>query len=198
MSEIKLLPCPFCGGEAKLYSGIGYAVVGCKKEDCQGSACCYKYNSKKEAIEQWNTRKPMERIIERLEEERKYSYENFKDEERAWRKGLRTAIKIVKEEVEQYRALGTVEELKEAKKLLEKLEELKFENEQPKTDWIPCTVVNHPEHCNDCEVTIKDTIGYFRDIAYYTDKWRRLADETPVNVIAWKEPSRPYKKEGAE
>ena len=43
-------------------------------------------------------RKPMERIIERLEEERKYSYENFKDEERAWRKGLRTAIKIVKEE----------------------------------------------------------------------------------------------------
>ena len=102
------------------------------------------------------------------------------------------------EEVEQYRALGTVEELKEAKKLLEKLEELKFANEQPKTDWIPCTVVNHPEHCNDCEVTIKDTIGYFRDIAYYTDKWRRLADETPVNVIAWKEPSRPYKKEGAE
>ena len=41
----------------------------------------------------------MERILTRLEEERKYSYENFKDEERAWRKGLRTAIKIVKEEV---------------------------------------------------------------------------------------------------
>ena len=75
---------------------------------------------------------------------------------------------------------------------------LRIIDEQPKTDWIPCTVVNHPEHCNDCEVTIKDTIGYFRDIAYYTDKWRRLADETPVNVIAWKEPSRPYKKEGAE
>ena len=69
---------------------------------------------------------------------------------------------------------------------------------QPKADWIPCTVVDHPEHCNNCEVTIKDTIGYFRDIAYYTDKWRRLADEMPVNVIAWKEPSRPYKKEGAE
>ena len=70
MSEIKLKPCPFCGGEAKLYSGIGYAVVGCKKEDCQGSACCYKYNSKKEAIEHWNTRKPMERIVERVEEAR--------------------------------------------------------------------------------------------------------------------------------
>ena len=75
---------------------------------------------------------------------------------------------------------------------------IKFINEQPKTDWIPCTVVDHPEHCNNCEVTIKDTIGYFRDIAYYTDKWRRLADEMPVNVIAWKEPSIPYKKEGAE
>ena len=43
-------------------------------------------------------RKAFERVVERLEEERKYSYENFKDEERAWRKGLRTAIKMVKEE----------------------------------------------------------------------------------------------------
>lgn len=43
-------------------------------------------------------RKPFERVVERLEEERKYSYENFKGEERIWRKGLRTAIKIVKEE----------------------------------------------------------------------------------------------------
>ena len=49
---------------------------------------------------------------------------------------LNIAIECM-EECEQYRALGTVEELKEAKKLLEKLEDLKFTNEQPKTDWIP-------------------------------------------------------------
>lgn len=60
-------------------------------------------------------------------------------------------------------------------------------NEQPKVDeWISCTVVDHPEHCNDCEVTRKDTIGYVRDIAFYTDRWRRLADEMPVDVVAWK------------
>ena len=69
MSDTKLLPCPFCGGEAELrVSNDGYAVVGCKNDDCQGYACCYKYNSKKEAIQKWNTRKPIERIIERLEE----------------------------------------------------------------------------------------------------------------------------------
>ena len=107
MSEIKLLPCPFCGGEAKLYSGIGYAVVGCKKEDCQGSACCYKYNSKKEAIEQWNTRKPMERIIERLEEEErtlqdKYERNLKKEYDDPFVSGrlceLECVIEIVKEE----------------------------------------------------------------------------------------------------
>jgi hypothetical protein len=60
--------------------------------------------------------------------------------------------------------------------------------------WIPCEVVDHPEHCHDCEVTIKDVYGYTREIAYYTDKWRLLRDETPVMVVAWKEPSAPYKK----
>lgn len=58
--------------------------------------------------------------------------------------------------------------------------------------WIPCDLVDHPEHCRGCEVTRKDTIGYVRDIAFYTDKWRREVDEIPVDVIAWKEPSRPY------
>lgn len=66
--------------------------------------------------------------------------------------------------------------------------------------WIPCDLVDHPEHCRACEVTRKDTIGYVRDIAFYTDKWRREADEIPVDVIAWKEPSKPYmaRREEAE
>lgn len=59
-------------------------------------------------------------------------------------------------------------------------------------EWILCEVVDHPEHCRDCEVTRKDTVGYVRDIAFYTDKWRRLENEMPIDVIAWKEPSAPY------
>lgn len=67
---------------------------------------------------------------------------------------------------------------------------------QPKVgEWIPCEVVDHPEHCRDCEVTRKDTVGYVRDIAFYTDKWRRLENEMPIDVIAWKEPSAPYNED---
>jgi len=62
--------------------------------------------------------------------------------------------------------------------------------------WIPCTVVDHPEHCNDCEVTFNDVRGYGRDIAFYTDKWRRTSDEAPILVVAWKEPSAPYQPKG--
>ena len=72
-------------------------------------------------------------------------------------------------------------------------EELRSEEEN-NNGWIPCSVIDHPEHCHDCEVTIKDVYGYSRDIAYYTDKWRRLSDETPVLVVAWKEPSAPYRQ----
>lgn len=71
------------------------------------------------------------------------------------------------------------------------LAELQIEKDN---GWIPCEVVDHPEHCHDCEVTIKDMYGYTREIAYYADKWRLLSDETPVLVVAWKEPSAPYKK----
>lgn len=72
MSEIKLLPCPFCGGEAILETDkIGNEqklyYVSCK-DDCITQ---YGYSSTKEyAIEKWNTRKPIERIVERLEEEK--------------------------------------------------------------------------------------------------------------------------------
>ena len=59
-------------------------------------------------------------------------------------------------------------------------------------NWIPCTVVEHPEHCNSCEVTMKGTRGYEREIAFYTDKWRRESDEAAIDVVAWKEPSKPY------
>ena len=76
------------------------------------------------------------------------------------------------------------------------IEIVKQEAELYDNGWIPCSVVDHPEHCNDCEVTMLDTHGYTRDIAFYTDKWRRSSDEAAVTVIAWKEPSQPYQPKG--
>lgn len=69
MSE-KLLPCPFCGGEARFFQmritkGIRLGYVKCtecglrlEQENCTEDF----------ATAQWNTRKPMEKIVERLEE----------------------------------------------------------------------------------------------------------------------------------
>ena len=71
MSEIKLLSCPFCGGEAILRdcSILGWEA-NCKDENCIGYTTSIKYQTQEEAIEKWNTRKPMERIVERLKKER--------------------------------------------------------------------------------------------------------------------------------
>lgn len=69
MSEIKLLPCPFCGYD---YAQIehdkeGFVYVQCHKSGCMARTDgCLNEN---EASRLWNTRKPMERIIERLEDE---------------------------------------------------------------------------------------------------------------------------------
>jgi hypothetical protein len=66
MSEKKLLPCPFCGGEAetcKNFEGLWY--VWCKKCWCKTTT----NTSEKFAIVRWNTRVPMQKIVERLEEE---------------------------------------------------------------------------------------------------------------------------------
>lgn len=76
MSEVKLKPCPFCGGEAttskygkifctgdknKPYKYISYFLVGCENEECKG----YKgtpdndplyIRSKKKAVTIWNCR----------------------------------------------------------------------------------------------------------------------------------------------
>lgn len=77
MSEIKLLPCPFCGGEAEYsehhednggvevyYREYHYYMVCCDK-------CHLTFTStldKEDVVRRWNTRKPMERIIEKLED----------------------------------------------------------------------------------------------------------------------------------
>lgn len=66
MREIKLLPCPFCGGEAKVIENNCYTdihSVMCK--NCFSESD--RYHTQDEAIKQWNIRKPMQEIVERLE-----------------------------------------------------------------------------------------------------------------------------------
>lgn len=58
-----LLRCPFCGGEAK---ACEYYFIQCTK--CGTSTLTH--TNREEAINKWNTRKPMQEIIERLKEEK--------------------------------------------------------------------------------------------------------------------------------
>lgn len=82
MSEIRLLPCPFCGGEAEFHrtpiktnGGWCDSVVVCCKE-CEARTNRILYDKKKhdidgeydEAAKAWNTRIPMEKIVEQLQE----------------------------------------------------------------------------------------------------------------------------------
>ena len=67
-----LRKCPFCGGEAKIDKTITNTVsVECTV--CHASSriiLCTEGDIEQKAIKAWNTRKPMERIVERLEEYR--------------------------------------------------------------------------------------------------------------------------------
>lgn len=66
MSEIKLLPCPFCGRKAELrYNKDGFAYILCANDGCYARTDgCLNEN---EASRLWNKRRPIERIVERLE-----------------------------------------------------------------------------------------------------------------------------------
>ena len=68
MSEIKLLRCPFCGGEAELLKGQCEIDNYVMCLECRSKTKLY--NTKASAIKAWNTRKPMQNIVERLEEYR--------------------------------------------------------------------------------------------------------------------------------
>ena len=96
-NETKLLSCPFCGGEAgidsdKIGKGKSLYYAYCKN-DCITQYGYY--SSKESAIKAWNTRKPMESILERLGEESFHRYNDTKNEKLIT---LDKAIEIVKEE----------------------------------------------------------------------------------------------------
>lgn len=97
MNEKKLLPCPFCGGEA-FFATEGGNWIACKL--C-GAETDY-FERAKEAINAWNTRNPIEKIVERLEE-RKEGYlrqyeKTFAASSRRAYESYDDAIDIVKEE----------------------------------------------------------------------------------------------------
>ena len=90
----KLLPCPFCGGEVEMYSTQADAIseyygFHCKSCDM---ATSYDYpNDREEAIKNWNTRKPLERIVKQLEE---YAFDYYLSDGEAV--DLRDAVGIVR------------------------------------------------------------------------------------------------------
>ncbi|MBR5508986.1 MAG: Lar family restriction alleviation protein [Lachnospiraceae bacterium] len=105
MSEFKLLSCPFCGFDAPFICTSRYGDM----QELHYHVHCGKCGSlgghhveKDKAIEAWNTRKPMENIMEQLMEEElsttikanMYNDEYFNG--RA--DGVGKAIKIIEEE----------------------------------------------------------------------------------------------------
>ena len=66
MSDERLRECPCCGGEAVIrYDNCNKAYIECK-HGCVRTPSYW--NNLAIVIKTWNTRKPMERIVERLEQ----------------------------------------------------------------------------------------------------------------------------------
>ena len=110
MSEIKLLPCPFCGEET-IYRISREAYLGTVIPQLFCNSCkmiievendspylnddkTYDYLEEK-LYRQFNTRKPMQEIVERLEE-KKNSFHGGTLQENYYWSGIEEAIEIVR------------------------------------------------------------------------------------------------------
>ena len=102
MSELELLPCPFCGGEAKIATyDWGHSVkeywIYCNPCDCASGRC----HSKEGAINAWNTRTPMANILKKLEElPYKTNYSDYVEKGMVYKYLERNSVlNIVKQEI---------------------------------------------------------------------------------------------------
>ena len=111
MSELKR--CPFCGGEVRFVKTgcssrgkIGHLYCdGCKESFFKND----RWHTESELYEKWNTRKPLERVIERLEEEERLADEEKErcdianplqfDSAKGYSNGMYNAIEIIKQEM---------------------------------------------------------------------------------------------------
>ena len=80
MSKIKLKRCPFCGGEATLckIKDADLWLVKCWNRGCEMRPRTDEKETKEEAITIWNTRKPMQEIVERLEDLKQHNLNEAK------------------------------------------------------------------------------------------------------------------------
>ena len=78
MSETKLKPCPFCGGEPVLlkHNDEDYYKVFC--ECCGARQWTFANRTDRDAIRNWNTRKPMDNIVAEMEEKKNESLQLWK------------------------------------------------------------------------------------------------------------------------
>lgn len=86
----KLKPCPFCGRSPYIQKRPVAQKKCIYAVKCHCGVLTHFMERQYKAIEVWNTRKPMERIVEQLEEEKSYSCSP------QYNKAIDRAIKIVK------------------------------------------------------------------------------------------------------
>lgn len=95
----ELKPCPFCGGEARITDVFGRTGIVCK--DCFAEMRGYLDMTPEEMTRYWNTRKPMDRIVEQLESQCSKTVSigrcNGKTLNIGFNLGIVKAIEIVKE-----------------------------------------------------------------------------------------------------
>jgi Lar family restriction alleviation protein len=92
---MKLKPCPFCGGEAIMGNAYDVYWITCKH--CKASSMSF--HTSKQAIEAWNRREPIDKIVEQLEEKATEAgewYNNYEDSYYEGKEdGIRDAIEVV-------------------------------------------------------------------------------------------------------
>lgn len=109
MENVRLKPCPFCGGKAKLSLFFSNYHVTCT--ECLGGTWPEKGMSKEEAIAVWNSRKLIDTIKSRLklelsladkEKERCVRENQLQfDSAKCYANGIAVALEIVNNNIEQ-------------------------------------------------------------------------------------------------